>query len=251
MNKIKSLYKVFMLDSLDSKFVFIYNLLFPIGFFLISCSKYFFSSKNFTNETLLHSLSFFWSYIIIVTLLNMVIFPTLTQREYGYYKEFYFITGSKWIIFFANFLVQITILLFEIFLFDGIASIVFRTFNLGIIIGGVLSACLLAIPVTLASSIFLVFKIKIASISIIETVSLLLLFSITNFNSHNWVLNTILLINPVKYLSQSSYFLSMMVLGKLPNFSTILQFSVVTFLYILIGIMSFSKFSIVPIENRS
>lgn len=240
-----------MINSLSNKVVFVYNLLLPIIYLLATNLKYFFNPIHTTNRGLLTTISFFWAYIIIVTLLNMVIFETLTEREYGYYKEFFFITGSKWYVLIANFLVQVTILFLEIILFDVIFLIVFHTLNLGILLGGILAVLLFTIPVTSISCLFLTLKIKLQTVPIIETVTLFALFSLAGLSSKNPALDIVYLLNPVRYLTQESYTISMAILGSMPSIISLMKFIAITLVYLVVGVWGLSKFSITPIENRS
>ncbi len=251
MNKIKAFYKIYMINSLSNKVVFVYNLLLPIIYFLANNLRYFFDPIQISNPKLIESVSYFWTYIVMITLLNNVIFAALSDREYGYYKEFFFVTGSKWHILAANFLVQATILLAEITLFNVIFLIVFHTLNWGILVGGILAVLILSVPVTAVSCLFLTLKIKAQTAPIIETITLFALFSLLNFHSENQVINTITLLNPLHYLGQESYYISMGVLANVPSLAVIIQFIAITLVYILIGSWSLAKFTITPIENRS
>lgn len=251
MNKVKALYKVYIVNSLNSKIVFMYNLLLPIIYLLATNLKYFFHPIHTTNQGLINTASYFWAYIIIVTLLNNVTFEMLSERESGYFKEMFFIAGSKWHILLANLLAQVTILVLELILFNVVFSIIFRTINLGIFLGGLLAILVLTIPVTCVSCIFLIIRIKAQTISVIETITLFGLFALLSLNSKNPVIATIYQLNPIQYLVQNSNSLSLLLLGNMPSGIAIFQFVIVTVLYILVGLGGLSKFSILPIENRA
>ncbi|GMA07503.1 hypothetical protein GCM10025886_06540 [Tetragenococcus halophilus subsp. flandriensis] len=250
MGKMKALYKVFMVNSLSNKFAFIYNLLLPVLAFIYSNWQHFFHPVEMTEQQLFSGLGLFWAYIILVTLLNMVIVPTLMQRESGYYKGLYFITGSKWQVFFANFAVQVTILFFEMVLFNFVVMLILRTWSWGILLGGIASVFLLTIPVTLISSLFLTIKIKLESVTIVETATLFVLFFLAGISGHNALENFLLLLNPIKYLSQGAYHISMLFVGEMAGLPIIFSLIAITFVYLFIGSWSLAKFDIQPVLER-
>lgn len=251
MSKFLALYKVFMIDTLNNKFAFVFNLLLPTGYFLYSNWKLIFNPVDISESQILSGLEIYWAYIIFTTILNMVIFPTVFQRESGYYKEFYFIIGSKWKIFLANFVVQATVLMLEIIIFDLIVTLVVRSWSWTFFLGGILSALFFMIPVTLISSLFLTFRIKLQSISVIITITIFVSFSLVNISVHNWLGNLILLLNPIQYLIAGSHAVSSFLGGNLDGFQVIMQVTIVTLIYIMLGIWSLSRFDIKPILNRA
>lgn len=251
MSKFLALYKVFMIDTLNNKFAFVFNLLLPTVYFLYSNWKLIFNPVDISEKQILSGLEIYWAYIIFTTILNMVIFPTVFQRESGYYKEFYFIVGSKWKIFLANIVVQATVLMLEIIIFDLIVTLIVRSWSWTFFTGGILSALLLMIPITLISSLFLAFRIKLQSISIIITITMFASFSLTSLSVHNWLGNLLLLLNPIQYLITGSHAVSSLLGGDLDGSQIITQIIIVTLIYILLGIWSLSRFDIKPILNRA
>ncbi|CAM4323407.1 hypothetical protein [Weissella hellenica] len=251
MNKVKALYKVYIVSSLNNKVVFMYNLLLPIVYLLATNLKYFFQPVQTTNQELINTASYFWAYIIIVTLLNMVTFEMLSERESGYFKELFFIVGSKWHILLADLLAQVTILVLEITLFNIVFLVIFRTINFGILLGGLLATLLLTIPVTCSSCIFLILKVKAQTAPIIETITLFGMFTLLGIKNENTLIKIVNLLNPVEYLAQNSNNISLLMLGNIPSGTYVIQFITITTFYILIGVWGLSKFTISPIENRA
>ncbi|EHN58838.1 hypothetical protein [Oenococcus kitaharae] len=252
MRKFKALYHVIFLDTLDNKFVFVFNLLMPTAFYLSNnFSLILHPSPNIARQILSsNAIGLFWAYIIFVTMLNMVIFQTLADRESGFYKEYYFIVGSKWQIFVTNFLVQQTILLIEIALFDLIVMVSLRVWNTALFAAGLITTLVFAIPVTLVCCLFLTLKIKIKSISIIETLFITAMFILGTMPASNGWEDLLMTFDPVYYLSKGSSF-SLNILTGNVNLTALLQLAIATLAYVLVGAYSLSRFDVKPILRRA
>lgn len=178
MNEIKALCKVYLVNTLSNKFVFLFNLVLPTIYFLYKNIRYLSQPKvAFSHQTMM-VISYFWAYIIMVTLLNNVIVAIISQRENGFYKQLFFIVGSKWKILTANFLVQLVILNVELLIFNLVVIGVTHNFHISLLIAGMIATFSVAVPVTFISSLLFLLKVKIESINVLVTILLFVLFLI-------------------------------------------------------------------------
>ncbi len=90
MNDIRALSKVYVINLLSNKFVFVFNLLLPTIYFLYQNGKYWSRpAVSFSQSTNL-VISYFWAYIIMVTILNNVIVAMIAQRENGFINNYFY-----------------------------------------------------------------------------------------------------------------------------------------------------------------
>ncbi|WP_255263130.1 hypothetical protein [Leuconostoc citreum] len=122
------------------------------------------------NEQTLAFLSYFWAYIILVTLLNNVIVAIISQRESGFYKQLYFIVGSKWQILSSQVSVHWFILNIELLLFNVVFMSVTNHWDMRIIFAAFLVSVIVSLPIILLSSILVLLPIKIESLNVLTSV---------------------------------------------------------------------------------
>lgn len=250
MNDIKALCQVYLINMLSNKFVFVFNLLLPTIYFLYQNGKYWSrSSVPFSQSTNL-VISYFWAYIIMTTILNNVIVAMIAQRENGFYKQLFFIVGLKWKILIANFLVQLVVLIGELVIFNVVVMTVFHNWHINLIIAGVLSAMIVAVPVALMSSLLFLLKVKIESINILVSILLLGLFALINLPESGALSNVINMLNPLTYMVETSFQMMSLLLNKTFDYRMVLIWVLVTVVYGVIGWFGTSKFSVHSIMNR-
>ncbi|WP_057875645.1 hypothetical protein [Liquorilactobacillus aquaticus] len=250
MEKIKTLCRVYITDSFDNKVVFCYTLLFPALYFVYMNFKQIRQAHHYSINEISNVFQPYWAYIIFISLLNTVIVTTIVQRESGYYKEFYFIVGSKWLIFVANFIIQVAFILVELLLFTILGMVLLRSWHFSILFSSLLGGILAVIPVTLGLSILFVFRIKVQSLSVIGTLLFFVLCYIAALPSKTPLFHLMSLLNPYKYtivlIGLSDSFVNN---GNI-SFSSLIQLLIVTVAFCLIGLKGFSKFDIRPILDR-
>lgn len=117
MKKILAFSKIYLFDTLQAKLAFIFNLAFPVGFFVIDNFKVI-GKGTINEEKLVSVLSVYIAYIILVSLLNLVIMPILAQREQGMFLEYTLISGNKLYPFWGLLGLQVCVLLLELIVFD-------------------------------------------------------------------------------------------------------------------------------------
>lgn len=251
MNDIKALSKVYLINMLSNKFVFIFNLLLPTIYFLYLNGKYWSRSQVTFDQSTNLVMSNFWAYIIIVTILNNVIIAIISQRENGSYKQLFFIVGSKWKILIAIFLVQLAVLNGELIIFNIMAMIVFHNFHISLIVAGILSATIIALPVAGISSILFLWKVKIESINLLVSVLLFGLFALSSVPESGSIINVFSLLNPVTYTVEMAFQILSLFANHMVSNQTILIWLLVTIIYGFIGWFSVSKLSVHSVIDRA
>ncbi|GAJ25537.1 hypothetical protein JCM15457_404 [Liquorilactobacillus sucicola DSM 21376 = JCM 15457] len=250
MGKLKALGKVYIIDAFDNKFVFIYTLLFPALYFIYVNFEQIIQRNQYSASTIVATFRPFWAYIVFIALLNMVIITTIDQRESGYYKEFYFIVGSKWLIFIANFIVQSIFIICELTVFTIFGMIALRSWYFSILISGLLTGILAVIPVTMFLSVLFIFKVKQQSLSIIGTLLVCVLIYLAGLPSRTWLTDLILLLNPYKYILVLSNWITSFTVDGSYDFKSLFQLLFVTLFFCLSGVKGFSKLDILPLLDR-
>lgn len=248
MKKFFSLYKPLLIDTLSNKFVFIFNIVLPIGMFIISNSYLLLRTTNLSKTQIISGVSYYFSYIVFISVLNLMILPLIVYRESGYYKFLYFLTKSKWTLIISNLFVQFTFIILELLIFNIVVMIITHTLLWSLLLETELAALLLTVPVVLGSCVLLNFRIRIESASIVISFFIFLSFSIATLSSKNFIFDSLLLLNPIKYLSIGFNTISQLPSGI--SINTLLELLFVTIIYLVIGITSVAKYNIRPLIDR-
>ena len=113
-----------------------------------------FNPRNFQGHWL------FWAYIILVTILNNVIVGMISQRESGFYKQTFFIVGSKYKILGANFLVQLLVLNIELLIFNFVVMFTAHYWSIKLLLAGIMASIVVSLPIALLVAYYLCLKLK-------------------------------------------------------------------------------------------
>ncbi|QEA58206.1 hypothetical protein FGL74_00090 [Leuconostoc koreense] len=250
MRNIVALCKVYMINIIDNKFAFVYNLLLPSIFFIYKNINIPSATSHF-NVATAEVIGNFWAYIIFVTILNNVVVSLIVQREQGFYKQMLFIVGSKIKILTAIFLVQFVIICVELSIFNILVMVVVHQLSFKLLFAGTVVALLSALPIALIGSILLIFKIKIESVNILLGLILFGLFFIMSVPTSYSITGMLNLFNPLSFVTEISIQVQNIVFNTGGvNTSIWLQVLLVSLCYAVIGIYSISKFSVNAIANR-
>ncbi|WP_294976628.1 ABC transporter permease [uncultured Leuconostoc sp.] len=250
MNDVRALCKAYVINLLSNKFVFVFNLLLPTIYFLYQNGKYWSRPAVTFNQSTNLVISYFWAYIIMMTILNNVIVAMIAQRENGFYKQLFFIVGSKWKILIANFLVQLVVLNGELIIFNVVVMIVFHNWHISLLVAGMLSATVVSVPVALISSLLFLLKVKIESINILVSILLFGLFALINLPKNGSISQTLSLLNPLTYTVETSFQTLSLFFNHTFDYSMILIWLIVTVVYGLFGWFGTSKLSVHSIIDR-
>ncbi len=240
MKDITTLFKVYMIDALSNKFAFVYNLLIPIVYFIYQNRHI--ALQNF-NTTTFKVVSYFWAYIIVVTILNNVIVGLIADRERGFYKQMLFIAGSKLKIMLSVFSVQLMVILIEITLFDIVVMLFVKSFSLHLILAGLLTVLITALPIALGTSLLFMFKFKLESVTIILSLLIFGMLFFMNIPNGQRLEGLITLINPASYVATVGYQIQTLLISSPIHLIVWLGLAVMTLLYAIIGKFAIAKFS--------
>ena len=250
MNEIKALCKVYLVNTLSNKFVFLFNLVLPTTYFLYKNIRYLSQPKvAFSHQTMM-VISYFWAYIIMVTLLNNVIVAIISQRENGFYKQLFFIVGSKWKILIANFLVQLVILNGELLIFNLVVIGVTHNVHISLLIAGMIATLSVAVPVTFISSLLFLLKVKIESINVLVSILLFVLFITMNLPKSYAMGDLLTLLNPITYIVDTSYQLLSFFFNHVIQGAVTARLGIVTIIYLVIGWFAISRLTVHSIVDR-
>lgn len=200
MREIKALCRIYFINMLSNKFVFIFNLLLPTGYFIFQNHRVIGKKMSFNEQTLAF-LSYFWAYIILVTLLNNVIVAIISQRESGFYKQLYFIVGSKWQILSSQVSVHWFILNIELLLFNVVFMSVTNHWDMRIIFAAFLVSVIVSLPIILLSSILVLLPIKIESLNVLTSVLIFGAFLFLKLPEGKLLQDVVTMFNPISYIA--------------------------------------------------
>ena len=243
MKDVTTLFKVYMIDTLSNKFSFVYNLLIPIIYFIYQNRHLALQSRSHFNMTTFRVISYFWAYIIVVTILNNVIISLIAYRERGFYKQMLFIAGSKLKIMFSVFAVQLMIILLEITLFNIVVMLFMKAFSLHLMLSGLLTGLITALPIALVTSLLFMFKIRLESVTIILSLLIFGMLFFMNISNGQHLESLITLINPASYVATIGYQIQTLLISPTNHLIVWLGLAVVTLLYVFIGKFAIAKFS--------
>ncbi|EEI24910.1 hypothetical protein B2D45_10365 [Lactobacillus hilgardii] len=235
--------------ALEDKVVFLYTLVFPAAYFLVMSWNDFAAGRTTSNTDMVNNLFGFWSYIVIVGVLNQITITMFQMRENNFLKMYTFISGDKRLIYYANLIPQMVILQIEVALFDLLAIIVYRPSTRVLSLIGVcwlLNFVLIPI-ISFFTSIILVLPIKSKTLTIYLTGYIFATLSLGAVYFKSPVLNTMVtIINPVDF-QQNTYSL----FAYQPHIVFIvLLLTIVGVAYIILGNVIISKMSLTSRTNR-
>lgn len=172
-------------------------------------------------------------------------------RDYGYYKVIYMVTNSKYLVLISQFLSQWTFLIIELFLFNLITTLMFKSFAyLGyLLLTTIIAATVLVLPLTMGLYFLLTTKLKLQTYNIVITLIILASFMVSAVEAKNKLLNLLLLCTPVKYLMKG-YEVIMQMLFSRVNWATLANLLIVILIYVLFGMIFIAKQNISTIFEK-
>lgn len=249
--KFYSLYKVFLINSFSNKIALMFNIVFPVAYFVISnfpvlTNKYTISKDQLTDGT-----AYYFAYIALTTILNSVILAMIEYRDHGYYKIIYMAANSKYLVLISQFLSQWTFLIVELFLFNLITILIFRSFDyLGyLLLTTIVAALLLILPLTMSLYFLITVKLKLQTYNIVATLIIFGSFMLTTVETKNKLLNLLLLCTPVKYLMRG-YEVIMQTLFNRIDWTAVIDLLFVIVFYVLLGVFSIARQNISTIFEK-
>lgn len=226
---------------LKDKGIFVFTLLFPTVYFLVTA---FTGSRSLSPANFVQSVPGFWTYMVLVGVINQITSAIVTMRENNFLKMFTFIAGDKRLIYYANLIPQVFVIQAEILIFDVIAAIVyradFRTLTLMLI-------CWLAnfiiIPIiAFFTSLILIVPVKVQTMGALMTGYLFLGLFLAYVQTNSLVVNTLMaVINPGSFIIRAYELL-------LPGANNVVAYlgilAVIAILYAIAGNVIVAKMSL-------
>lgn len=238
--KIRAFIRFYAELAFDNKTSLIFTLLFPAVFQLLS-------SKNIrvTNDNdFIQACVPMIAYIIVSTALSGVTMSIISTRNSGYIKAYYYASGSRWAIYWANLFVQLVIVLIENLIFIIALMGLYRFFSLHLLVN-LLLMTLISFPfVALEFNILFLFKIRTSNIAILATslvIGLFYLFSFSTNISASGFLKIVIGLNPYVFVS--------LVLRELLQPNIAIAFNVILD-WIIFGSLGFVGYQFFDLQNR-
>lgn len=249
--KFYSLYKIFLINSFSNKIALMFNIIFPVIYFAISNAAVLTNNYTVSKNQLISGSAYYFSYIALTTILNSVILAMIEYRDYGYYKIIYMVSNSKYLVLISQFLSQWTFLIVELFLFNLITTLFFRSFAyLGyLLVTTTIAAIVLVLPLTMGLYLLLTVKLKLQTYSIVNTLIVFGSFMLVTVETKNNLLNLLLLCTPIKYL-MTGYEVIMQFLFYKVNLNALINLLIVIVFYVLLGIIFIAKQNISTIFEK-
>ncbi|WP_286135760.1 hypothetical protein [Philodulcilactobacillus myokoensis] len=229
--------------TLDNKVVFIYTIIFPIGYFYFMEWKQIFGHNSYSNYDLISMLIPFIGYVVLINVLNNVIGVTYARRESGFLKMYSFIVQSKLMIILSPLILYYLITLFETICFSIIVMLSLHLIDLETILLTFLIVSIIYLPTYGILNIVLMMRFNHQLMSIVSGMTLLIALFAYTFTPTNRIFQWLLLIDPIQLLGNVCTILTSKV-----NLTMIVPALVVIIIDCLIG-LSVSK--MMPIKSAS
>lgn len=232
-NKIKSFIKFYTELAIDNKLSLVFTLLFPIVYQLVSVKiKSIYSFEEFINISVPMI-----AYIIVSTALNGVTMSIIATRNSGFIKAYYFASGSRWAIYWANLIVQLVIVLIENTFFIIALMVLYKFFSLSLLLYLLLVTAVTFPVIALGFNVLFLLSLRQSTLAILST-SLLLGFLLLFNAPIPASISTYLFLNPYTFIK---IFLSNLLY---PNTTLIVLLIISTIFYSFIGYIGFQKFDL-------
>lgn len=238
--------KLFLSNLRYNKLALAFNLLFPTIFF-------FYTNQigNINAHNIFNNISFFWAYIIFVSILNFMVLPVINYRESGIYKQLWLTINKKHSIIPTIFLVYTIVIALELIIFNLTIMLANQMWQPALLIGSLLTLLVFGSFVYMELNLLLILKIKPETITILTTILIFSLFSLTVINPDNFYLQIICMLNPVKFLLISSTWMIGIITGQGITSLITLQIFVVAIVMVIIGVLSLKNFNVNPLIRQS
>lgn len=239
---------------LHVKLPYAWSLAAPILFFLYNQSNWF---QNPPEETaLLKIMGIYWSYIIVIVLVNGLSLSLITQRDSGFLKTYHFLAGSK-VPIVAGLALTYTLQAYIcLVLFTAISSILFNLALLKLLLLVTLSLLVTLLPICLLVLLIPALIKRAASAAALMNITIIILVNLaSNQLFSSWLGNHLLWnLNPFTFIINWCGLLAPWTGFKAANgtsLGTSVTLLAVYVLFILIGLGSWRKLQSVSATART
>lgn len=245
MKKIKAMTKIFLLNTMDFKAMFIMTLLLPVIF--MYWNNYSIIGKEISDN---HFYTLFFGYSAFISVMHVVSgnnIGLLFYRENGFFKMFKYVTGSKYTVILANFMAQYFTLLVSILIFSIICSISFKIDTILIcIITSIISFIFVVIPISIFFLWIPLLNARPENVSPFVTLFIIILTALANVNISPFIL----IFNPIYLYSVFSSIVLNILKNKAIDNNMLIMCIFVIIVYLLIGLYFARKIDINSKSNR-
>ena len=223
-----AIFKLQFKIAMKERIVFFYTLVIPFIMLFIN------RTEDFQDNEALYV---YWSYIVVITLLNGFLMQVIHLRESGSLKTLTYMTGSKTSIILAVFLVQLLMIQSEIILFNLVVTLLVTHVSGLTILYGFLTSFLAATLCTAMLSGLMILKIKRTNFNLMINLFLLIGIILLGIRPSGVLNYWLTVFNPFQ-LIYGLYFLPM----ASGTFKILVASC--TIIYLFIGIMILHKLSV-------
>lgn len=234
--KNKSIFKFYFELAVDNKMNLMFTLIFPVVYQLVSVKIFPIYSINDFIKLSIPMIA----YIVVSTALNGVTMAIIGTRNSGFIKAYYYASGSKWAIYWANLLVQLVIVVVENTIFIQGLMIIYKFYSFRLFLYLILMTIISFPIVSLGFNILFLFPFRQSSLSILSTSLLIGFLILFNIDLPNY-LEVIKIINPYVFVS---FILEELLTPQLHLLEYVIAIS---FVYVILGIIGYQKFKL---QNR-
>ncbi len=238
---------------ISSKITFLWYLILPTALFFFSHYNWFLNKPQ--SGEFYFQFSVFIAYIIFVLSLDASV-SLIRLRETGAFKVFKFISGSKYVVIWAQVLTQIMTMIMACLIFSGFIGIIFirNPIEFVMLISVVLLVVLItALPLSLFFLSLLLLPIKQESLITILNIIILCFFLISanNFKLPDKFQIIMLIFNPLEVIRQIIFELSNVIIQtSIPVHSFLLTMCILI-VYLIIGVSSMPYIKVSSITQRT
>lgn len=237
--------KLFISNLRYNKISLMFNLLFPTLYFF-----YTHQVGNSESHNTFNDVSFFWTYIIFVSILNFMILPVISYRESGTYKQLWLIVTNKHSIMMTIFLVHVVVIMLELIVFNLTIMFVNYVWQPQLLVGSLLVLLVFGFAIYMELTILLIFKIKPETVTILTTILIFTLFSLITAKPDNFYFQMIFMLNPVRFILVSSQWIMSLITGQGVITSTALQLGIVAIIMVIVGVFALKKSNVIPVIKQ-
>ncbi|KRL20820.1 hypothetical protein [Lentilactobacillus kisonensis] len=232
---------------LSDKAIFLFTLIFPTVYFLfIALTR----GVNASGQAFYSVIPGFWTYMVLVGVVNQITSAIVTMRENNFLKMFTFIAGDKRLIYYANLIPQVVIIQAEILIFDVVAAVIYHA-NPAVLkfMAAAWLANFIIIPVvSFFTSLILIIPVKVQTMGALMTGYIFLGLALAYVQTSSMTIKTLLTaINPGNFII-NMYLLLIPGNGRLDN---LVMLVVVAIVYLAVSNIVISRMSLNSATTRA
>lgn len=241
LTKVHSFTKFYIRQATANRITLVFTLLFPVLWTLYQGISVHRTSQMSAGQ-LINATIPFTAYIIVSTALDGVAFATLATRDAGFLKSFYFVSGSRWPMLYANVLVQTGLVVLENLVYSLFSMWLYHAFSLRLLLVTVVLTIVAFPLVSLFLTCLLLLPVRSNSLNALGTSLLIILLMLYGVDTSNGFLSAVAQLSPYQFIANTlRVFLGDLSLG------TVGIEAIVIAIYCGIGIFSYQRLSL---QNR-